>query len=136
MYMMGASPILMCKVDEDMLPFGLDTGAMGTNLYVAYYNRFRSRAKGWKQAHNVSFGAGGAVERKIYLQPDLRLGIGTRLVVLHNIPIYMVGTGSDTSYSYGNLGQDVVTGYESFTVDFTRLRFKLGAPLPAAGAQE
>jgi hypothetical protein len=31
---------------------------------------------------------------------------------------------------YGNLGQDVVANFASFTVDFSTMKFVLGTPLP------
>jgi hypothetical protein len=32
---------------------------------------------------------------------------------------------------YGNLGQDLVAGFESFTLDFSRMTFSLGPRLAA-----
>jgi hypothetical protein len=36
---------------------------------------------------------------------------------------------------YGNLGQDLVSGFESFTLDFSKVTFSLGAPLVAPDRQ-
>jgi hypothetical protein len=42
-----------------------------------------------------------------------------------------VGAGIDEFY--GNLGQDFVVGFESFTLDFSKMTFGLGTPLAAHG---
>jgi hypothetical protein len=42
-----------------------------------------------------------------------------------------MGAGIDELY--GNLGQDVVAGFESFTLDFSSMTFSLGAPVAGAG---
>ena len=128
-YMRGLSPIIICSVEGQYLPFTFDTGASGTNLYVRYYRRFRGESKHWKKGKAKEGGAGGVVKRKIYLQPELKLGIGERTVVLKKISIYRTGTGTDTDELYGNIGQDVPAGFSSFTLDFTNMTFSLGEPL-------
>jgi hypothetical protein len=41
--------------------------------------------------------------------------------------------GSDIDELYGNLGQDMVAQFESFTMDFSKMIFTLGAPTIALG---
>jgi hypothetical protein len=36
---------------------------------------------------------------------------------------------------YGNLGQDLVASFESFTLDFSKMTFSLGTPLAARDTQ-
>ena len=75
----------------------------------------------------MSAGAGGVVKRKIYIQPQVKLAIGDKTVTLEKVPIYTSGTGTDTNDElYGNLGQDVVADFESFTLDFSTMTFSLG----------
>ena len=74
----------------------------------------------------MSAGAGGVVKRKIYIQPQVKLGIGDKTVTLEKVPIHTSGTGTDISDLYGNLGQDVVANFESFTLDFSTMTFSLG----------
>lgn len=129
MYMKMLSPVIECGVEGKDLPFSFDTGASSTNLFVRYYDRFRSESRNWKKGENKSFGAGGLVKRIIYIQPQVNLNIGDKTVTLKRLPIYTSGTGSDTDDLYGNLGQDVVSKFDSFTLDFTRMVFSLGQPL-------
>jgi hypothetical protein len=80
--------------------------------------------------------AGWGREGKIYIQPKVKLVIGDKTVTLEKVPIYASGTGTDNAYLYGNLGQDVVAHFESFTLDFSTMTFSLGEPLAADKANE
>jgi hypothetical protein len=64
-----------------------DTGASGTNLFVRYYNRFRGESSTWEKGESKRFGAGGLVKRKIYIQPQVNLGVGDKTVTLKKVPI-------------------------------------------------
>jgi hypothetical protein len=48
MYMKLLTPVIECTVEGKNLPFSFDTGASGTDLFVRYYNRFRTGSKSWK----------------------------------------------------------------------------------------
>ncbi|MFZ0278458.1 MAG: retropepsin-like aspartic protease [Candidatus Sulfotelmatobacter sp.] len=126
MYMNGLTPLVVCNLEGKDLPFSFDTGASDTNLYVRYYREFRSKSRGWKRATEKTAGAGGLVKRRIYFQPEVRLGIGDKTAILKKVSIYTSGTGTDTEYLYGNLGQDVPANFSSYTLDFTNMIFTLG----------
>ncbi len=132
MFMKGLMPVVECNLDGANLPFGFDTGAEGTNLFVRYYHRFHSQSPTWKKAKNRTYGAGGIVKRRIYIQRQVDLGIGDKTVTLKDVPIFTSGTGTDNDYAYGNLGQDVVADFASYTLDFTSMTFTLGAPVSSA----
>jgi hypothetical protein len=137
MYMNQLTPIIECKVEGSDLPFSFDTGASSTDLLVRYYQQFHSASKGWKRSKTMSAGAGGVVKRKIYIQPQVKIGIGDKTVTLEKVPIYTSGTGTDTNEQlYGNLGQDVVADFESFTLDFSTMTFSLGNLLPPDKANQ
>jgi len=129
MYMKLLTPVIECVVEGKSLPFGFDTGASGTDLSVRYYERFRSESRTWKKAKNKSGGAGGVITRKVYLQPKLKLGIGDKTATLRRVPIFPTTMGSVIDEVYGNLGQDVVADFDSFTLDFSAMSFSLGEPL-------
>ena len=127
MYMNQLTPIIECKVEGSELPFSFDTGASETDFLVRYYHRFHSESKTWKKGNATFAGAGGVVKRKVYVQPQVKLGIGDKTVTLEKISIYTSSTGTDTNAElYGNLGQDVVANFESFTLDFSTMTFSLG----------
>jgi hypothetical protein len=129
MYMDELSPVIECSVGEQSLPFYLDTGASGTNLFPAYYRRFHSKAKGWKDEQTHIFGAGGVVPRRVSVQPELDLGVGEKTAVLKNVKIYSSAADAPADYIYGNLGQDLFAGFHSFSLDFDTMRFRLGKPM-------
>jgi predicted aspartyl protease len=135
MYMKLLMPVIECGVGGKDLPFSFDTGASGTNLSIRYFERFRGEVGSWKKGENKSFGAGGLMERAIYLQPKLDLAVGGRIATLKNVPIFTVKMGSDIDGLYGNVGQDMVSRFDSFTLDFSKMTFSLGAPLPPQGRQ-
>jgi hypothetical protein len=88
MYMDDLTPVIECSVSGQKLPFYLDTGASGTNLFPAYYKRFHNSAKDWTKEQAHIFGAGGVVPREVSIQPELPLGVGDKTVVLRNVKIY------------------------------------------------
>jgi len=45
------------------------------------------------------------------------------------VPIFPTTMGSVIDEVYGNLGQDVVADFDSFTLDFSAMSFSLGEPL-------
>jgi hypothetical protein len=128
MYMKGLTPVVMCQTKRKALPFGFDTGASSTNFFARYSREFHDRT--WKKDKSTSVGAGGTLKRNIYIQPRVELGFGEKTATLKNVVVFTTGTGTDTDYLYGNLGQDVPADFESFTLDFTKMSFSLGAPLP------
>jgi predicted aspartyl protease len=131
MYMEQLTPVIECAMQGKNLPFTLDTGASDTNLSVRYYDRFRSESASWKKARSKSFGAGGIVKRKVYLQPELSLGIGNKTATLQRVLIFPSAMGAGIDNLYGNLGQDVWAKFDSFTLDFSTMTFSLGEPLPS-----
>jgi hypothetical protein len=69
------------------------------------------------------------VRRKIYLQSRVDLTVGKEVATIRNVPIFPTKVGSDKDELYGNLGQDLVAGFESYTLDFSKMTFTLGVPL-------
>jgi predicted aspartyl protease len=130
MYMEQLTPVIVCAVQGKNLPFTLDTGASETDLSVRYYDRFRNDSAKWKKVRTKSFGAGGIVKRKAYLQPELSLGIGNKTATLQKVFIFPTKMGAGIDNLYGNLGQDVWAKFDSFTLDFSTMTFSLGDPLP------
>jgi predicted aspartyl protease len=136
MFMEGLTPIIQCEVEGKELPFSFDTGASDSDLFLRYLERFHDESRTWKKGKAMSAGAGGVVKLKIYIQPEVKIGIGDKVVTLKKVTIHRSGTGTDIAELYGNLGQDVVANFESFTLDFIGMTFRLGEPLPAGKDHE
>ncbi|HXP39813.1 MAG TPA: hypothetical protein VN833_06055 [Candidatus Acidoferrales bacterium] len=87
LYLKLLTPLIECTVEGMNLPFSFDTGASGTALFVRYYHLFRTGSKSSKGGKSRSFGAGGLVERKISIQPQVDLGVGDKTVTLKKVPM-------------------------------------------------
>lgn len=132
MYLKLLKPIIECAVDGKELPFSFDTGANETYLSLRYYARFRGNSASWSKVEETSVGAGGVLRHASYKQPTLNLTVGNRTATLKNVTIFPAKSGPVIDEFYGNIGQDFVAGFESFTLDFSNMIFSLGAPLAAA----
>jgi len=129
MYMRRLTPVVAFTINSVALPFTLDTGASATELSVRYYDRFKDSDLSWKQEEEDSAGTGGNVRRRIYVQPLVDLQAGDMAVILKDVSIAPTRTNSGLDELYGNVGQDLFDEFESFTLDFANMRFKLGPPI-------
>jgi len=130
LYMRRLTPVVNLKANGVLLPFTLDTGASGTDLSVRYYERFKNADLSWKPEQSEVGGAGGNIKRQIFTQPMLHLEIGDKPATLKNISITPQKTDAGLDELYGNIGQDLFRYFESFTLDFATMTFKVGDPLP------
>lgn len=128
MYMQLLNPVIECGVQGHQLPFTLDTGATSTVLSHRFYHLFRSEVPSWKSMENELSGAGGVVKRKAFLIPKLRVQVGKETAVIRNIPVFPPKAHAHQEL-YGNLGEDLVAGFQSFTLDFKKMTFSLGSPM-------
>jgi hypothetical protein len=135
MYMSELTPIVECTVEGKDLPFAFDTGAVDTTLLVRYFRELRSKSTSWRKRKEKLSGVGGVVKRKVYVQPELKLVVGNRTVILKNVSIYppstAASTGTDYDEFYGYLGQDVAANFERVTFDFKNMSFTLDEPIPS-----
>ena len=53
-------------------------------------------------------------------------------MTLKDVPIFSTRMNSGIDVLYGNVGQDLVAGFERFTLDFVNMRFSLGAALSSS----
>jgi hypothetical protein len=128
MYMRGLTPAIECDVEGRPLLFTLDTGASSTDLSVRYYELFRAQADSWKMQSVETAGAGGSSTHDVYIQPRLVMKSGTSTVTLHDVSILPVHMNAGIDVLFGNLGQDFVDSFETFSLNFSTMTFSLGAP--------
>jgi hypothetical protein len=76
-----------------------------------------------------SSGAGGSVSHDVYVQPRLVMKVGGTTATLRDVTILPVRMNAGIDILVGNLGQDVVDGFERFTLDCRPMTFALGAPV-------
>ena len=53
---------------------------------------------------------------------------GTSTVTLNDVSILPVHMNAGIDVLFGNLGQDFVDGFETFSLNFSTMTFSLGAP--------
>ena len=128
------NPVVEAKVEGEPLPVTLDTGASGTNLSVRFFDRFQAEEPTWKKVQTKNFGAGGETTSQSYLVPSLALEVGGRTVALHNLAVTPAAQHADIDTLFGNVGEDLFQSVQSFTFDFTNMRFVMGSPLSAPNA--
>jgi predicted aspartyl protease len=128
MYMRGLTPAIECDVEGRSLLFTLDTGASSTDLSVRYYELFRAQADSWKTQSVETAGAGGSLKHDVYIQPRLVMKSGMNTVTLNDVSISPVHMNAGIDVLFGNLGQDFLDGFETFSLNFSTMTFSLGAP--------
>jgi predicted aspartyl protease len=125
LFMRGLTPSIECDVDGQRLPFTLDTGASSSDFSVRYYERFAQSAASWTRRTIESGGAGGTVTHDVFTQPAVNLKVGAASVVLRDVNIVPTRTNAGLDLLFGNLGQDFVGGFKSFTLDFVKMTFSV-----------
>jgi hypothetical protein len=122
----GLAPLVECEVHGKPRLFAFDTGADSSMLFVPCYREFKDDLVGVSPSKTISAGAGGARTRTSYRLDEARLGVAGTEVQLHHVPVFPEPSGTSLDHAYGNLGRDLVAGFESFTMDFATFHFSLG----------
>jgi hypothetical protein len=128
------NPVVEATVENQPLPFTLDTGAEGTTLSPRFYGRFKTEEPTWKKGETKSSNAGGITTSQSYLVPSVVLGVGGRAITLHMLPVLPSLQHADIDALFGNVGEDLLQSVQSFTIDFVNMRFVMGASLSAQDA--
>jgi len=124
-FMNRLNVLVQGEVERKKLLFSFDTGASDSEFTKKYFDAFPGQFKDLKSKDMDTGGAGGTTHYVAYELPTARMEIGGEDVELSKVMVLtsLVGTGLDELY--GNLGQDLIGQFGSFTVDFGRMRFSL-----------
>lgn len=124
LYMKELTPVAEVKIAGRKSLFSVDTGAMRTDLYASYANRFGDRAPKWTRKKDGSSGLGGNAEAEVAVEPQLTMVADGRSVTQEDVSIALDGDRS--AAILGNLGQPFLTANGSYTFDFRSMRLLLG----------
>lgn len=114
-------------VDNRMLPFQFDTGNIGAELTARFVREFPGQFATLRTGKAQFGGAGGLRELPVYLLPELSLGIGDATAQFKNVVALNADRGVDPlDRLYGNLGQGLLRQFQSYTIDFSRMRLRVG----------
>jgi clan AA aspartic protease (TIGR02281 family) len=110
------------------LLFGFDTGASSGSFSAAYLRKFPDQFTSLKPQKYGTAGAGGDVLLlPAYVLPQIDLHLGTATATLKEVPVLTRDLGVDPlDYVYGNIGQNLLRQFDSFTIDLSRMRFSVG----------
>ena len=95
---------------------------------MRYFELFRARADSWNTQNVETAGGGGSSKHDVYIQPRLVMKSGTSTVILKDVSIVPVHMNSGLDVLFGNLGQDFLEGFETFSLNFATMTFRLGVP--------
>ena len=118
------TPIVEVHENGKSLPFSFDTGANSTNLYEDYFQLHKNEIKqqGFRDTLRIG-GAGGVVETPVYYH-SFSGRIGESFFELKEVPIHEKSM-RDTRGIYGNLGQDIISQFDTLALDFENMNFIL-----------
>jgi hypothetical protein len=102
--------------------FSLDTGAVGTVLSAEFYKEAKASLD---PAHQISLelvGAGGSIVSPAYMLRGVVAKVGGECTTIEGVQILTESTGLADEF-YGNIGQNSLSSFTSFTLDFNTMQF-------------
>lgn len=116
------TPVLEVREDSTSLPFTFDTGANSTALYPGYFEFRKERILETGTPDSLRFGgAGGVVKAPVYYIP-FSGKIGESPFLLDSAAVHIEDV-RDYPGIYGNLGQDVLSQFDTLLLDFKEMAF-------------
>lgn len=110
--------------------FSLDTGALGTVLSAQFYKQAKASLD---PAHQVSLelvGAGGSMVSPAYMLRSVAAKLGGECATVEGVEILTEPTGLADEF-YGNIGENSLSSFTSFTLDFNAMQFSTTGGKPA-----
>jgi predicted aspartyl protease len=119
------NPVVQVAVQNRMLNFTLDTGAVDTDLNPVFAKELPALiSAGQKETHKIT-GLGGSNNYDSVLLPSVAFQIGGRNVSLTPAHVFLShGVGGGSIWA-GNLGNDLLNQAHAITLDFRGMSLKL-----------
>jgi predicted aspartyl protease len=121
----GTNPIVQVTVQNRLLDFSLDTGAIDTDLNQVFAKELPALiSSGQRETHTIT-GFGGTNNYESILLPSVALQVGGKDVTLAPAHIFVAnGVGGGSMWA-GNLGNDLLNQAHAITLDFRAMSLKL-----------
>lgn len=114
----GLDPVIALKKGSDTLLFHFDSGASSSQLYKAYYDKYKSEVKKTGIKKVLGFGGAGGVQKKqVYVLPHLNLDLGNKHATIDSASVLTEKIIPD-EYFYGNIGQDFTNNFSELIYNF------------------
>lgn len=124
-FMEQQTPLVAAKAGGETLLFSLDTGATGSMFSARFHQMVKSKLTDQPVKTFPITGAGGTQSIHGYEMKDLVMTIAGEDVRLKSAGIFSEATGGGVDDVYGNLGQDLLRSFKSYTVDFRGMMFSV-----------
>jgi hypothetical protein len=95
---------------------------MGSTFGLCFYKEAKSQLTEAMRAKSDLAGAGGTRHVRSYQIPDLVLGLGGQKITLP-VATVLAEPNGPVDIFFGNLGQDVLGTFKSYTIDFQNMTF-------------
>ncbi len=134
MFLERFTPVVMADFGHGDQLFTVDTGAVGTILSVAFLGEGETSIDADQLRALEILGAGGIVVATAYEVDDLTASIGGRCVRPQLVDI-LTQHSNATDEFYGNIGQNVLGLFASYTFNFRSMHFSVTGSGSGGGCQ-
>jgi hypothetical protein len=127
LYVDELTPLVEATAGGHELVFGLDTGAVASSFSAKYFREFPHAFASLTDREHMVAGAGGTRSSRDYELPRVELELGSARATLKDVDVLTSDLGIGLlDEVFGNLGQDVISQFKTFTIDFKRMRLSVG----------
>ena len=117
-------PVLQLESGTDTLCFNFDLGATTTNLYYAFFEKYKQRILSSGNKRTIQLGGAGGIQKKeVYYLPSLELKMGNKEVVLDSVDILTQKIFPGEKF-YGNIGNDFTSQFNELVLNFDYMYVK------------
>jgi predicted aspartyl protease len=116
------TPVITADFGHGNQPFTLDTAAMGTVLSRQFYEEDKASLNPADQVILELVGAGGSIVSPAYMLHGVVAKLGGECTTIEDVQVLTEPTGLPDEF-YGNVGQNSLNTFTSFTLDFNAMQF-------------
>jgi len=106
------------KTDDDTLCFHLDMGASTTDLYYAYFEKYKSQILKEGIIKTIQIGGAGGIQKKdVYILPEFNVYLENKKITIDSVAVHTEKIYPGEKY-YGNIGQDFAGKFNELILNF------------------
>lgn len=118
----GLDILFRASYREQKYTFQLDSGANHSVLYPLFFKQFEDEIKSkYEKVTEKITGVGGSQEVSAYLMKNIELKLGNKTGKIEKLKIIPQKINEKSEKIYGNIGQDFIRGFKSFTLNFNSM---------------